>query len=279
MSVRLISLLKAFLIAVVISLGIRVVAATSVTNEIDTTRNQVEVSRCNFYDSVGLPRNTELKAAISQLTSAYCEQYGELKCVHDKFMMHVTILVTILGIAIAIVGVAVTVLTIVFGIKNRRVIHELCEKVESSYVRLTEVEKSYSQLRKRYAAESRTSMRFAWVEFLAAIKRGSLNGREIVAPLYHSANTLELSGQVKDNDFLNASINDVSKVIDVYRRVVATRPGVHGKFVSLVRRKGILANSSHFVNLVKTLGGKTESLETVLKFMNEFGIKMFGEVA
>lgn len=278
MSLKAISLLKVALIAAVIPFGLGVLAATSGTNDTVAVKVQPDVQKCIPHCLVNLRRDAELKEEIVAVKAEYKDRWKELKDVHDQFMTRVSTLVSILGIAVAIVGVFATVLTIVFGIKHGNVIRELRAKVESSYVRLEEIEKSYAHLRRKHAVESRMSMRFAWVEFLHAIRCGNIIGREITHPLYRAANTLELSSLVNDNEFLNASIIEVSKVIDVYRRAVATRPGVHGKFVSFVRSKRILADSSHFINLVKIFGGKTESLQTVLKFFNEFGIKMFGEV-
>lgn len=264
MSVKAISRLKAVLIAVVISFGIRVLAATSVTNEIDTARNQVEVSRCNSYDSMGLPRDAELKSAIAQLTVEYREQYGELKCVHDKFMMHVTILVTIVSLIIPLLS----------WLEKR----EFQKEFETTKSLLRETQESNLELKKSEARGCLATAKFTWTLLLHEMECGSVQGYRIAEPLYRICNALTQASLVKDTQIMRDCVNSVTKTIAAYNEVVKLHEGQHDAFKAFVVDKRFLVDSA-FCDLSWFLHTKTNEKETILRFFNDLGIKMFGEFA
>lgn len=262
MSVKVISILKAVLIAVMISFGIRVVAATSVTNEIDTARSQVERSKCNSYDSTGLPRDAELKSALAQLTVEYREQYGELKCVHDKFMMHVTILVTIVSLIIPLLS----------WLEKR----EFQKEFETTKSRLREAQESDRELKKSEARGCLATAKFTWTLLLHEMARGSVQGYRIAEPLYRICNALTQASLVKDKQIMRDCVNSVTKTIAAYNEVVKLHEGQHEAFKSFVIEHRFLVDSA-VCDLSWFLQTKTKEKEILLRFFNDFGIKMFGE--
>lgn len=264
MSMRMISWFKIIAIAVVVVTCFNTVLAVATgTNDVVSVQPDVQV--CVPHVSANSTCDTELKEAISQLKSEYREQYNELKSVHGRFMTYVTILV-------AIVGLVLPVLSFCQEEKIRKEVDHARSRVES-------FEKSNLQFRKSEVRGALTTAKFAWVEFLDSMKGGKVQARKIVEPLYRIVDALRLATQVKEVQLLSECVNSIEKIIVDYDAVVKIHDGQHNDFKSFVVDKRILSGVPNEYDLVSTLGTKTKSLETVLGFFNEFGIKTFGEVS
>ena len=212
----------------------------------------------------------ELKAAASDAKEEYEKRYEELKTAHDRFMNRVSILVTILAIAAGFIGIGTPILE-----------QKSKKEVEKAKLRIDNLEKIATQFTMRRAKDSLAMMRFVWAEFLDQMQgcNGKVNGREIVHPLYRVAEVLWQACEIGDAQFLNESVNAIVKVIAAYRRVAPTGSAADNLFKTNVKKNRILTDSSNYYNLVHAMNGKTPSLRTVLEFLNEFGITMFGVVS
>ena len=213
----------------------------------------------------------ELKAAVNDAKEEYKDRYEELKTAHDRFMCQVAILVTILGIVVTVVGFAVPIISY---IKHK----DLTEEIQNTKRRLEELADFDRQFRRMQAKQSSSTMKFEWVEFLHIVQSGNAKDRDIVLPLYRTVEALVLANKIDDCRFLDECINEVANIISVYREAIKDNCDLDKAFKNFVREKRICTDSINFNYLAETLGGKTPSLKTVLKFMNEFGITMFGEV-
>ena len=217
----------------------------------------------------------ELKAEVKEAATAaaeaqYKDRYKELKDAHDRFMAWTNIWIGLLGIAAAIIGIGGPVLQ--WKYKG---------DIDKTKQRLDELEKNAMQFTMRRAKDSLAMMRFGWVEFLDKMQgcNGNVNGREIVHPLYRLAEVLWQACEIGDAHFLNESVNAIVKVIGWYRRVAPTGSAADNLFKTYVKKNRILTDSSNSYNLVQSMNGETPSSRTVLEFLNEFGIKRFGEVS
>lgn len=145
---------------------------------------------------------------------------------------------------------------------------------------LANVQKNSTDLKEFQLKSSLNLMKFAWVKFLFLLKRGNVAGREIARPLYQAAEALMLAYKSDEIHSLDKCVTDVARVIDVYRHIVSVknRNVEHEKFKDFVKRNRYLIGSPDTYNLSDKMGGETSALREVLKFMNEFGITMFGEV-
>jgi hypothetical protein len=208
----------------------------------------------------------EMKDAAADAKAEYKDRYEELKTAHDKFMDRVSILVTILAIAAGFMGIGTPILE-----RNFR------KKMDKAQKRIDELEKFETQFTKDRARDSLAMMKFVWVEFLVKMKGGNVGGREIAHPLYRSAEVLWQAYEIGDAHFLTESVNTIARVIKVYWRIAPSGSAMDIIFKTFVKKNRIFIDSLNFYNLENKMG-KTSSLDTVLKFMNEFGITMFGEV-
>jgi len=217
----------------------------------------------------------ELKAAASDAKKEYEKRYEELGKAHDNFMGRVTILVTILGIVATIVGFAIPIISY---FKQRDWKREFQEEVQNTKRRLEELADFDLQFRRMQSKQSLSTMKFEWVEFLHIVQSGNAKNRDIVLPFYRTVETLVLANKLGDIQFLDECVKDAAHSISVYREVLKDKSDLDKSFKNFVREKSICTDSINFNYLAETLGGKTPSLKAVLKFMNEFGITMFGEV-
>lgn len=212
---------------------------------------------------------SEVKEAVAAAEVAYEKRYEELVKAHDRFMGRVSILVTLLGIAAATIGIGGPVLEWKYR-----------QDIDKAKQQLNELEKIAKQFTMRRAKDSLAMMRFVWAEFLGQMHgcNSNVNGREIVHPLYRVAEVLCHACEIGDAHFLNESVNTIVKVIEGYRQVAPAGSTADNLFKTYVKTNGILTNSSNSYNLAHAMNGETFSSRKALEFMNEFGIKMFGEV-
>lgn len=211
----------------------------------------------------------ELKEYVVAAEAVYEKRYRDLKVAHDDFMCHVSVLVAILGIAAATIGIGGPILQ--WKYKG---------DIDKTKRRIDNLEKIATQFTMRRAKDSLAMMRFVWTEFLAQMQscNGNVNGREIVHPLYRVAEVLWQACEIGDAHFLNESVNAIVKVIEGFRLVAQAGSTADNLFKTYVKKNRILTDSSNSYNLVQAMNGETPSSQTVLEFMNEFGITMFGEV-
>lgn len=208
----------------------------------------------------------ELKAAANDAKEEYKDRYKELKNAHGRFIDRVSILVTILAIAAGFMGIGTPILE-----RNFR------KKMDKARKRIDELEKFETQFTKNRARDSLAMMKFVWVEFLVKMKGGNIGGREIAHPLYRAAEVLWQAYEIGDVHFVAETVKTIARVIKVYWRIAPSGSATDIIFKTFVKKNRILIDSPNFYNLENKMG-KTLSLDTVLKFMNEFGITMFGEV-
>jgi len=208
----------------------------------------------------------ELKEAVVAAEAQYKDRYKELKDAHDRFVNWANVWIGLLGIAAAAMGIGSPILQWKYINKTKQ--------------RLDELEKIATQFTMRRAKDSLAMMRFVWAEFLAHVQGGNsnVNGREIVHPLYRVAEVLWQACEIGDAHFLNESVNTIVNVIAAYRLVAPVGGTADNLFKTYVKKNRILTDSSDFHDLAHAMNGVSPSLQTVLKFMNEFGITMFGEV-
>ena len=212
----------------------------------------------------------EVKEAVADAKAEYEKRYEELEKAHGRFMAWANIWIGLLGIAAAIIGIGGPVLQ--WKYKG---------DIDKTKQRLDELEKNAMQFTIRRAKDSRAMMRFVWAEFLDQMQgcNGNVNGREIVHPLSRVAEVLWQSCEIGDAHFLNESVDEIVKVIGGYRLGAPAGGNADNLFKTYVKKNRILTDSSNYCNLVHAMNGETPSLRTVLEFLNEFGIKMFGEVS
>ena len=257
--------LATFVVALIVSADTNVVVATAKCPQATSA-------------SVGVPMSDaavsrELKAGLKDAEVAaeaavYEKRYRDLKVAHDDFMCHVSVLVTLLGIAAAIIGMGAPIM----------------QWIDTAYKdktkqRLDELEKIATQFTMRRAKDSLAMMRFVWAEFLDQMQgcSSNVNGREIVHPLYRVAEVLWQACEIGDAHFLNESVNVIIKVIKGYRLVAPAGSTADNLFKTYVKKNRILTDSSNSYNLVHAMKGESPSLRMVLEFLKEFGITMFGE--
>lgn len=209
----------------------------------------------------------ELKEAVVAAEAQYKDRYKELKDAHDRFVNWANVWIGLLGIAAAAMGIGSPILQWKYINKTKQ--------------RLDELEKIATQFTMRRAKDSLAMMRFVWTEFLDQMQgcNGNVNGREIVHPLYRVAEVLWQACEIGDAHFLNESVNTIVKVIAAYRLVAPTGSAADNLFKTYVKKNRILTDLSNSYNLVQAMNGETPSPRTVLEFLNEFGIKRFGEVS
>ena len=264
MSIKVIGCLKAVLIAIVIFFAGLVVASTVGVGDADITRGQPEASECISHGSGSSTRDAELKDAIVHLKSEYRDKYAELKSVHDRFMQHVTILVTIVSLIIPLLS----------WLEKR----EFQKEFETAKSRLREAQESNRELIKSEARDCLATAKFTWTLLLHEMERGSVQGYRIAEPLYRICKALVLASQVKDAQIMSDCVNSVIKTIATYNDVVKLHEGQHDAFKAFVVNKRFLVDSA-VCDLSWFLQTETNEKEIILRFFNDFGIKMFGEFA
>ena len=252
-----------------------VVAAVNFAAIADTNAVVATAKKCpqTTLACVGVPVSDtavsrELKEAVVAAEAQYEKQYDDLVKAHDRFMGRVSLLVTLLGIAAAIIGIGAPIM---------QWIHTAYK--DKTKQRLDELEKIATQFTMRRAKDSLAMMRFVWTEFLDQMQgcSSNVNGREIVHPLYRVAEVLWQACEIGDAHFLNESVNVIIKVIEGYRLVAPAGSTADNLFKTYVKKNRILTDSSNSYNLVHAMKGESPSLRMVLEFLKEFGITMFGE--
>ena len=220
-------------------------------------------------EAISRELKAEVKEAAAAAKAEYKGRYDGLKDAHDRFMCRVSVLVTLLGIAAAIIGIGAPIMQWIYTAYK-----------DKTKQRLDELEKIATQFTMRRAKDSLAMMRFVWTDFLVQMQgcSGNVNGREIVHPLYRAAEVLWQACEIGDAHFLNESVNAIVKVIAAYRGVAPAGSTANNLLKTYVKKNRILTDSSNTYNIVNVMNGETPSVRTVLEFLNEFGITMFGEV-
>ncbi len=213
----------------------------------------------------------ELKAAVNDAKEEYKDRYEELKTAHDRFMLQLNISLWVISGLVALLGVVVPLLSVW---REKKMMKE----VRNLKRRLGELLKSDSQFQRMQAKHSSSTMKLEWVKFLHIVQSGNAKDRDIVLPLYRTVETLVLANKLGDTQFLDECVKDAAHSVSVYGEALKDKSDLDKSFKDFVREKSICTDSINFNYLAETLGGKTPSLKAVLKFMNEFGITMFGEV-
>ena len=256
------------------------VADTNVAAKVEKPQQAV-AANVGVVSSAGMATidtviRAELKEAACEAKAEYKDRYDELKVAHDRFMGRVSIWVAILSIVATILGIAAAIIGIGAPILQRKDKQEIDEAKK----RLDELEEIATRSKMRRGKDSLAMMKFVWAEFLAQMQGGNsnVNGREIVHPLYRVVEVLWQACEIGDAHFLNESVHEAAKAIEGYGLIAPPGSSTDDLFKAFVKKHRILVDSSSFYNLENSISCKTHSLKTVLKFLNEFGIKMFGEV-
>lgn len=265
--------IRAILIALVVA-AVTFAAVADTNGVVATTERCLPVASASMVAVTGdmafdRAVRAEFREAARDAKEEYKDRYKALKEAHDKFMNRVSILVTILAIAAGLIGIGTPILEQKFK-----------KEVDKAKLRIDNLERIATQFAIRRAKDSRAMMRFVWAEFLDQMQgcNGNVNGREIVHPLYRVAEVLWQACEIGDAHFLTESVDEIVKVIGGYRLGAPAGGNAENLFKTYVKKNRILTDSSNYYNLVHAMNGETPSLRTVLEFLNEFGIKMFGEV-
>lgn len=226
----------------------------------------------------------ELKAEVKEAATAaeaqYEKRYGELEKAHGRFMAQLTIslwvitgLVGLLGVVVPIVGMAL----------ERRSTKAVVEREILKYQQaLEDARKTILDLKEAQAKSSMNLMKFVWVEFLHVITAGGYDNRDrdhdIAHPIYRIVEALVFAYKLGDDKVLKECVSNVAKIVGLYEDVIKDKKGLDNVFKEYVKDHGICADSFDFYDLAMSMG-KSATQEKVVKFLNEFGIKMFGEVS
>ena len=210
----------------------------------------------------------ELKAAASDAKEEYEKRYKELKTAHDDFMLQLNISLGIIAVLVAIFG-AVFPMFYQWRISND--LKEYHRTLEGIY-------KTGSDLKKSQALSSVTMMKFVWVEFLHSVTLGSVTDRDIAQPIYRITETLKRVYELGDSQFLCECIDDIAQIARLYDEVVGGKKGEDANFKKFIKEHRICTESKGGHDLRISEAGKMDTLKPVLKFLNEFGITMFGKL-
>lgn len=223
---------------------------------------------------------TEVKEAATAAGAQYKDRYKELKDAYDRFMAQLTIslwvitgLVGLLGVVVPIVGMAL----------ERRSTKAVVEREILKYQQaLEDARKTILDLKEAQAKSSMNLMKFVWVEFLHVITAGGYDNRDrdhdIAHPIYRIVEALVFAYKLGDDKVLKECVSNVAKIVGLYEDVIKDKKGLDNVFKGYVKDHGICADSFDFYDLAMSMG-KSATQEKVVKFLNEFGIKMFGEVS
>ena len=225
----------------------------------------------------------ELKAEVKEAVTAaaeaqYEKRYDDLVGAHDRFMSQLTIslwvitgLVCLLGVVVPIVGMAL----------ERRSTKAVVEREILKYQQaLEDARKTIMDLKEAQAKSSMNLMKFVWVEFLHVITAGGYDNsdrdHDIAHPIYRIVEALVFAYKLGDDKVLKECVSNVAKIVGLYEDVIKDKKDLDNVFKEYVKDHGICADSFDFYDLAMSMG-KSATQEKVVKFLNEFGIKMFGE--
>ena len=272
-----------------ISIVFAICTAAVLTAVADTNTVVMAAARCSqtALACAGVPVSdavvsrelkAELKDAVAAAEAQYKDRYKELKDAHDRFMSQLTIS---LGIITGLVGLLGVVVPIVGMVLERRSTKAVVEREILKYQQtLEDARKTIMDLKEAQAKSSMNLMKFVWVEFLHVITAGGYDNRDrdhdIAQPIYRIVEALVFAYKLGDDKVLKECVSNVAKIVGCYEKVVNDKKGLDNSFKEFIRNHMICADSFDFYNLAMSIG-KSETQEKVVKFLNEFGIKTFGE--
>ena len=259
------------------------VADTNVVAKVEK-RQQTVVANVGAVSSAGVTTidtviKAELKDAARDAKAEYKDRYEELKGVHDRFMNQLSNSLWVISALVTLLGVVVPIVGMVLERRSTKAV--VAREILRYHNALEDVRKTSMDLKKSQAKSSMNLMKFVWVEFLHVITVGGYNNcdrdRDIAQPIYRIVEALTFTYKLGDDQVLKECVADVAEIVGRYQEVVKDKKDLDNIFKGFIANHGICIGSFDAHDLIKTIG-KTPTLVTVLKFLNEFGIKMFGEV-
>ena len=206
--------------------------------------------------------NDRFDAAIACAKNEYRERYEDLKDTHDHFMVCVTILVTIVGLALPLISL---------GREEK-----IRKEIDTAMGKIETVEAANRNLRKAEARGCLATAKFTWVLLLHDMEHELVQGYRIAEPLYRICNAMMQASREKDELIMRDCVNSFTKAIAAYNAAVKLHEGQHDAFKAFVVDKRFLVDSAA-CDLSWFFGAKDKDYEKILRFFNDFGIKMFGE--
>lgn len=260
------------------------VADTNVAAKVER-RQQAVVANVGVVSSTGEATidkaiRAGLKEAARDAKVEYKDRYKDLKDAHDRFVSQLSNSLWVISALVTLLGVVVPIVGMIFERRGTKAVVE--REILKYHNAMEDVRKTSMELKKAQAKSSLNMMKFVWVEFLHVITAGGYDkrdhGRDIAQPIYRMVEALTFANQLGDEKFLKMCVRDVVQVIDRYRDVLNGKDDLEEKFKAFMKEHRICTESADFYDLAQTMAGNNTSLEKVLKFLNEFGITMFGEV-
>ena len=274
-------MLKSAIIIVFVFCTVAVFAAVADTNVVtksgeiatfgkcqQTAAANVGTMTCVVPVAASVELKAELKEAIVDAKAEYKDRYDELKGAHDRFMDQLNISLWVITALIALCSVVVPIIGFVLQWRS-------VKKTDEERRKFEKLNETNLELRRSRIASSMIMMHFTWTEFFNANKNGQVKNGEILLPLYRMIEPLLLANKLGEVQLLNDCLEGIAEIVGKYAEKVGPMDDV--RFKEFIRQNRYFADALP-CNLAETLGGKTGSLVTVLKFLKEFGITMFGEV-
>ena len=255
------------------------VAAVSFAAESDTNVVVATAEKCQSAASVSAVAvsgeavferavRAELKVAANDAKAEYKARYEELEKAHDNFMSQLNTSLWVITSLIALCGVVVPIIGFVLQWRS-------VNKTDEERKKLEKFNETSLELRRSRIAASMIMMHFTWSEFFNTVKNGQAKNGEILLPLYRMIEPLLFASKLGEVQLLNDCVKSIAVMVGQYAERVGSGDDV--RFKEFIKQNRYFADASP-CNLEKTLGGKTETLICILKFFNDFGITMFGEV-
>lgn len=222
----------------------------------------------------------EVKEAATAAEAQYEKRYKELKTAHDDFMSQLTISLWVITGLVALLGVVVPIVGMVLERRSTKAVVE--REILKYQQALENARKTIMDLKEAQVKSSMNLMKFVWVEFLHVITAGGYDNRDhdhdIVQPIYRIVEALGFAYKLGDDKVLKECVSDIAKIVGLYEDVIKDKKGLDNAFKEYVKDHRICAASFDFYDLAMSIG-KSATQEKVVKFLNEFGIKKFGEVS
>lgn len=285
MAMRKLALVMACSIAMSVAIGdTNVVAAQekTLTSALVQPMSQHELALSLMvskkFESIDKAMKEELKVATCEAKNEYKDRYDALMSVHEGFMSKVNIWFTVLSVITAILGVIVPVVCSLIQYKNNQDAKE--QRKEFAKIRAVSENLRRTQVRSSFGL-----MTFAWIEFIELVGRVVASKvdtklcRESFYPIYRMVDALTVACESHDEQLVSECVAQAASFINKYYDVVTTKGDLDERFKVCCKECKVCSDATHFNDLKKLLGRQTVSLTTVLKFLNEFGIKRFGEVS
>ena len=220
----------------------------------------------------------EVKDAATAAEAQYKDRYKELKDAHDRFMSQLTISLWVITVLVCLLGVVVPIVGMALERRSTKAVVE--REILKYQQALEDARKTIMDLKEAQAKSSMNLMKFVWVEFLHVITAGGYDNsdrdHDIAHPIYRIVEALVFAYKLGDDKVLKECVSNVAKIVGLYEDVIKDKKDLDNVFKEYVKDHGICADSFDFYDLAMSMG-KSATQEKVVKFLNEFGIKMFGE--